>query len=45
MKHRALKTIISCIAAITMLVCVLAFSGAAFAQTNVSTEEELRAAA
>lgn len=44
MKHRAMKTVISCTAAIAMLVCVFAFSGAAFAQTNVSTEAELRAA-
>ena len=44
MKHCSLKTVISGIAAMSMLVCVLAFSGAAFAQTNVSTEAELRAA-
>ncbi len=44
MKYRTLKTVISCIAASVMLFCVTAFSNIAFADTNVSTEEELRAA-
>ena len=44
MKHRKLKTIISCLAAASMLFCAVAFSNIAFAETNVSTEEELRAA-
>ncbi len=44
MKHRKIKTIISCLAASVILFCVTAFSSVAFADTNVSTEAELKAA-
>ena len=44
MKNRILKKTISCLTVISVLFCVAAFAHSAFAETSVSTEEELRAA-